>query len=151
MDNVANRDKGDVIALLTEQRDLYRQLQGLADRQRGFITGNQPERLLTILAERQQLIDRLQVVSHRLRPFRSHWRELREEMDPARGQEADGLVAEVDGLLANILKQDEADAALLSVRKSETQQRIGAVQAGRQVSRAYAASYSAPSTGGDWT
>ncbi len=140
------------MALLSEQRELYRQLRRLADRQRAFITSNEPERLLAVLAERQQLIDRLQAVGQRLRPYQANWREIRGGMDEAQGRQMDGLVAEVNAILAGILQQDEADTALLSARKSETGRQIGVIQAGRQAGRAYAASYGTTTgTGADWT
>lgn len=139
------------IGLLLEQRDLYLKLQNLSGRQRGCITGNEPEQLLTILAERQQLIDRLQSIGQRLRPLQANWRQIREGMDEAQGRQIDGLLTEVNGLLSKILEQDAADSALLSARKSETGRQIGLVQTGQQASRAYAATYGGTSPGADWT
>jgi hypothetical protein len=141
-------DGSQVAGLLTEQRDLYRQLSRLSVQQRSLITGNDPERLLTLLAERQQLIDRLQAVGDRLRPHQANWRRLRQEVNEDQGRRIDTLVAEINTLLAEILKQDEADTALLSARKGETQRAIGAISTGRQAGRAYTAA--AHTQGIDW-
>jgi hypothetical protein len=138
-----------VIALLREQRDLYRQLSMLADQQRGSITGNNPERLLGVLAERQRLVDRLSATGRELKPYQARWRELRESLSDRQAHEVDALVSEVNALLSEILRKDEADTALLSARKSETGRAIGTIQAGRQAGAAYGASAGA-SSGMDW-
>lgn len=144
---------GQVVALLAEQRDLYQQLRQLADKQRSMITGNEPERLLTILGERQRLIDKLQAVSQRLKPYQANWRQIRQDMNDELGGQADRLVVEVNNLLSSILQQDEADTALLSARKSQTGTQIQAVQTGRQASRAYNACSSGggAGSGAEWT
>ena len=140
-----------IAGLLIEQRDLYRALSRLTERQRNLITGDDPERLLTLLAERQQLIDKLQAISRRLRPFQANWRQIREGLGDEDGLKIDGLVGEIDSLLGEILKKDEADTALLSARKSEKGQAIGAIQAGRQAGRAYTAGAEQFRQGMDWT
>ena len=118
-----------VHALLLEQRDLYRQLAGLADRQR--------------------LVDRLTVTGNELKPYQANWRQFREGLAPDEATRIDRLVGEVNVLLSRILEKDAADAALLSARKSETGQAIGQLHAGRQAGAAYANSAPA-SSGMDW-
>lgn len=141
-----------VAELLSEQRDLYRQLARLSERQRGLITGDEPERLLALLSERQQLIDRLESIGVELRPYQANWRQVRAGLTDDEGRRVDGLLGEVNAILSEILKQDEADTALLSARKNQTQQQIGTIQTGRQVGRAYASTYSAQASGGgEWT
>jgi hypothetical protein len=165
--NVANNAGGPVVAndaggpadgatasgiagLLIEQRDLYLQLSRLTEKQRGLITGDEPERLLTLLAERQRIVDKLQAVGRQLRPYQANWRQCRDEMPDNEGRRVDGLVGEINALLADIMKQDETDTALLSVRKSETHRAIGTVQTGRQADRAYTASLDSQQQGMDW-
>jgi len=142
------------VALLTEQRDLYRQLARLAEQQRGLITGDHPERLLDVLAERQRLIDRLTATGRELKPHQMNWRQVREQLPAPQAREIDALVAEVNTLLSDILKQDEADTALLSARKSETARAMGTLQVSRRAGTAYAAAagYGSGQTSGlDWT
>lgn len=138
-----------VVALLSEQRELYLQLSRLADQQRGMITGNEPERLLTILAERQRLIDRLTVTGRELKPYQANWRQLRDTLPGDQAKRIDALVAEVNSLLSAILKKDEADTALLSARKSEAGRALGTLHVGKRAGAAYAASGSTGS-GMDW-
>ena len=144
----------EALALLTEQRDLCRRLSGFAETQRSLITGDEPERLLTLLADRQQLLDRLSVVGTRLRPLQQNWREVRAGLSSSQAQAADALIAEVNQLLAGILHADETDAQLLSAKKNATAQSMREVGRGRQAGAAYAATGTAGGTAAarvDWT
>jgi hypothetical protein len=67
------------------------------------------------------------------------------------GDRVDGLVAEVNTLLSGILEQDEADAQLLSARKSETARAITSVRRGRQAGAAYTASAGVQNSNVEWT
>lgn len=138
-----------VEALLREQRELYEQLVRLAECQRALITGDQPERLLAALADRQRLVDRLSATGRELKPYQANWRQFRDRLIPAQAAQIDQLVSEVNGLLARILEKDAADAALLSTRKNQTAQVIGKLQTGRHAGAAYAKAASAAS-GMDW-
>lgn len=140
----------DVVALLIEQRDLCRRLAGLAETQRALITGNEPERLLDVLASRQEILDRLTEVGRRLQPFQQNWRGVRAQLTGRDGQLADALVAEVNGLLQTILQKDEADGQLLSARKQATGDQVAEVSRGRAVGAAYAAAAGAGASR-DWT
>jgi hypothetical protein len=142
-----------VAALLTEQRDMYRQLSRLADQQRGLITGNETERLLAVLAERQRLVERLTATGRELKPLQANWSSVRDSLSPQQAGDVDALVGEVKALLTEILERDEADTALLSARKSETSQAMGTLQVSRRAGTAYAASVGAAgqSSGMDWT
>lgn len=158
MDNAQQADglangaaASEIAALLSTQRDLYLQLSQLTEQQRGLITGDEPEQLLTLLAQRQQIIDQLQAVSARLRPYQANWRQVRGRLGEDESRQIDGLVGEINALLADIMKQDETDTALLSARKGETHRAIGTLQTGRQASRAYAVTYGGQSQGIDWT
>jgi len=144
----------ETLALLTEQRDLCRRLSGFAQAQHSLITGNEPERLLTLLADRQQLLDRLSLVGTRLRPLQQNWRAVREGLSGHQAQMADALIAEVNQLLAGILHADETDAQLLSAKKNATAQAMGEVSRGRQAGAAYAAMATAGASATarvDWT
>jgi len=153
MDGTSEMDSTEIANLLIQQRDLYRALGRLSERQRNLITSDEPERLLSLLAERQKLIEQMQTINQRLQPFQVNWRQIRTSLDEKNVRRIDDLVNEINGLLGDILKTDEADTALLSVRKSERGQAIGAMQSGRQADRAYSvAGESYPSGSGmDWT
>jgi hypothetical protein len=139
--------RSDVLALLTQQRDLCRQLSGYAERQRPLVTGDRPEQLLAALGERQILLDQLGGVVERMRPYQRNWREVRTGMAAEEGRRADALLAEVNTLLGGILQQDEADAKLLSARKASTAREMGQLKQTRAAGAAYATAGGYPATG----
>lgn len=144
-------DSQELIALLSEQRDLYAQLRQLAGGQRELITGEAPERLLSVLVERQRIIDRLELLARRLRPYQQNWRSVRAGLSAEEGRRADALVAEVNALLKGILDADATDAELLAARKSETARNMQTTKAARYAGAAYGAGQAASGGQIDWT
>ena len=140
----------DLMGLLSEQRELYRQLGQLACGQRALITGESPERLLGVLVQRQRVIDRLEGVTGRLRPYQQNWRTVRSNLSAEDGQRADQIVAEVNGLLKGILEKDAADAELLAARKSSVGQAMHSVKTARHAGAAYGGGHQAAGSRIDW-
>jgi FlgN protein len=140
----------DVIGLLTEQRDLCRQLKHFSERQTSLITGDNPEQLLAILADRQQLLDRLDVLARRLKPYQQNWREYRATLNNVDGAMADRLIGEVNTLLSAILEKDDADARLLAARKDVTARAITGLNHTKKAEAAYAATGNAGGSTVDW-
>ena len=143
-------DAGELIAQLTEQRDLYAQLAGLADHQRSLIADDETERLLAVLAQRQKIVDRLGVLADQLRPDLRNWREIRSRMAEADGRQADRLVGEMNTLLSAIVAKDEADAQLLAARKGSAATALAGLKRSKEAGAAYAAAVSSGQPRVDW-
>ena len=137
--------------LLSEQRDLYVRLGALTDSQRALITGDEPQRLLAVLGERQKLIDQLSCLAERMRPYRQRWPQMRSELTPSEADQVDQLLGEVDALLAGILEKDKADTQLLAARKSSVGQAMATLKTGKQAKAAYAAAAYQHQGSVDWT
>jgi len=154
-DNVSDcavlEDAKTVIELLNQQLALYSQLNQLAQTQRALITSDEPERLLAVLSERQQLIDRLESTAMKLRPYQANWHEFRKHLDADQGQTVDHLIDEVNAILSEILRRDEADGELLSARKGSTAQAMSEIRTAKQAGAAYAATGDAQKSSTDWT
>lgn len=143
-------DPGQLMGLLSEQRELYRQLGQLACGQRDLITGESPERLLGVLVQRQRVIDQLEGVTGRLRPYQQNWRSVRSNLSPEDGRRADQIVAEVNVLLKSILEKDAADAELLAARKSNAGQAMQSMKTARHAGTAYGGGQLASGSRIDW-
>lgn len=143
-------ESGELIDLLSEQRELYRQLGQLAGGQRALITGESPEQLLGVLVQRQRVIDRLENVTGRLRPYQQNWRAVRSRLSSEDGRRADQIVAEVNALLKAILEKDAADAELLAARKSSIGQAMESTKAARHAGAAYGGGQTASGSRIDW-
>ena len=64
-------EANEVFALLEQQRDLYRELKSQSEQQDALIASGATDQLLSLLAQRQRLIDGLGQVSSSLAPYRS--------------------------------------------------------------------------------
>ena len=138
MNQADPRDARRLTELLTQQRDVYQQLRELATAQSAAIHDDQPETLLHILAQRQQLITQLTDLNAQLEPFRSRWDALREQLSAGERLRVSELVDEVQMLLGKILEQDEVDSDTLKTRSQEVRGQAAGVAVGRQVNAAYA-------------
>jgi len=134
----APHDPSRLIALLTEQRDLYLRLRELSEQQRHLITGDRPELLLNTLRERQTLVSALARLNEQLAPFRRNWEGLYSSLPAGPREQANALLQEINGLLRVILRTDQEDGALLAARKQAAGAQIGQLSDGRSANTAYA-------------
>lgn len=131
-------DAAHLIELLTSQRDLYRRLRELSERQRSVLAGDRPELLLGILRDRQHLVSALVRLNQQLAPYRRDWEQYREAMpEPQRGQAA-ALLEEIHDLLRGILRSDQEDSAVLAARKQAVASMLNETAEGRLANVAYA-------------
>jgi hypothetical protein len=122
-----------VLELLERQRDLYQQLKAHSDQQDELIASGATERLLSLLAERQKLVDGLGQVSASLAPYRSRVAALADGAPGEIGSRMRGLVEEVRVLLEAIIEADERGKAELAAARDrvggQIRQSAGAVAA----------------------
>lgn len=120
----------ELLTLLVEQRDLYQRLRDLSQRQRSLVSENRPESLLNILSDRQQLIQALAKINHRLSGYRSNWEDCYARLTPEAQRQASALLEQINLALAEILKADREDTEILSARRFAVSQELS--QVGRQ-------------------
>ena len=109
-----------VLGLLREQRSLYTELESLASKQRSLITGDDPTRLLELLAKRQLIASSLSKVAQRFEPMKRDWEAIRAGFDSNQRLEAEHLLDDIRVHLRRVIDGDEQDARLLSARKEAT-------------------------------
>lgn len=131
-------DPSRLIDLLAQQRDLYVRLRELSDKQRTMISGDRPELLLGILRDRQDLVSSLARLNDQLAPFRRNWDAMYAALPADHRNQASGLLQEINGLLRVILRTDQEDSALLSVRKQAIGKELAGVSGGQTANAAYA-------------
>ena len=106
-------------SLLTRQRDLYQQLKSLSDQQGGLIAAGEAEQLLTLLGQRQQLVEELGVLSVEISPHRAAIASLAGDAAGPYAATLRSLVDEVRGLLGSIIEQDDAGQKELEAARDE--------------------------------
>ncbi|MEE8170084.1 MAG: hypothetical protein V3T70_06010 [Phycisphaerae bacterium] len=110
-------DDGQLLRLLNEQLRCYRQLRRLADRQRLLVREDEPQALLTVLGERQQLVNELTALNGSLAPFRESWTDVYRGLPGDHRRDVQAVLEETNALLASIMQADRQDAQALSARR----------------------------------
>ena len=122
-----------VLALLEQQRDLYRELKSHSDQQDELIATGATERLLSLLAQRQKLVDGLGQVSASIAPYRSRIAAIADEAVDDIGPQMRSMVEEVRVLLEAIIACDEKGKTDLAAARDrvggQIRQAAGAVAA----------------------
>lgn len=134
----APRVQVDLLQLLEHQGVLYRRLATLAERQRAMVVADDPQPLLTVLAERQRLVEGLVGLNQKLAPYRRHWTRVYGVLDGSARQRVDELVNEANQTLSAILSRDGQDCATLNLRRQTAAVGLAALDAGHRASTAYA-------------
>ena len=123
-----------MLGLLTGQRDLYRQLKALSERQAGCIREGSTEQLLSVLSQRQSVIDALSRSNAELAPYRDRWGNLAGNAESGQRARVRKLLAEIEQVLADVVEQDERDRDELKGVQRQIGAQLGRVgQAGRAI------------------
>lgn len=123
--------------LLGRQKDLYGQLATLADQQSQSVRTGETEKLMSVLAARQQIIEQIEPLDKQLHPYRANWDATLAGMPTEERSAVQSLMAEVQQKLAGILKQDEEDRKLLMEQKEDVGTKINQTVTGLQLNKAY--------------
>lgn len=126
-----------LLSLLDEQRVVYYQLREFSQKQSELVEQGDADHLMQLLAQRQQLIDRLSALNQQLEPFKKDWPRLWSELDEPTRRSVDQRVNEVQALLDGILKQDDHDRKALIQRRDNLSSGLKQVSQGQKVNRAY--------------
>ncbi|MFG0328223.1 MAG: hypothetical protein ACF8SC_13270 [Phycisphaerales bacterium JB037] len=129
---------GRAITLLEEQREVFERLEELARSQGELIDQDRTEELLTLMGERQELIERAGAISGELQPMRARWDTIAEDASDADREAVARLAEAVDALIARIVEADRRDEQRLGARRAELSLELGGLSRGRSASNAYA-------------
>lgn len=126
-----------VVKALTAQRELYVQLLALAKQQSQYVMTGESEALMTVLAARSRLIDQVAPLDKELQPYKGRWQEVLDGLPQVQKEAVAKLLKEVQGLLSDILAQDEKDKESLIRQKTEVGVQIQRTVTGRTLNNAY--------------
>lgn len=138
----------ELFRMLRQQRDAYRRLRVLADRQRSLVLLDDAAALLGVLADRQRVVDALAGLNQTLAPYRQQWTQVYRGMDPAQQREAKELLQESNALLAAVMSSDAQDAETLGARRQTTAAALAETRVAGRAVAAYATSQSDGAAGG---
>jgi hypothetical protein len=127
----------ELIALLDQQRRIYHQLGDLSRQQSQLVSAGDAEPLLSLLGQRQQLIDQLTQLNGRIDPYKRDWPALWAQLDRGDQFRIQQLIDQVQKLLDDIVQQDEKDRVALSAQRQHVADELQQVRHGTAVNRAY--------------
>lgn len=128
-----------LVPMLDRQREMLGRLQQLADRQEALIRDGKVDALLSLLNERQKLIDGYLGMQRDLTPLLENlpaWLEKLSDCDRDRIRAA---ISEIDGQLDAVLKRDEDDRRLLEESRRGAREQLGTMASAKQARSAYLA------------
>jgi ABC-type transporter Mla subunit MlaD len=108
-----------LVGLLSRQRDLYQQLRSLSEQQGALIANHEAEQLLSLLGQRQGLVEELGDLSIQISPHRAAIAALANDGSKPVAAEVRQLVDEVRELLGSIIEQDEVGRQELQQARDE--------------------------------
>jgi hypothetical protein len=126
-----------LLGLLDRQRQLYRNLQALVEKQADLVTAGNPDGLLQILAQRQTLLEDVKKTNDALLPFRQRWDAICQMLDEPQRTQATGAINEINERLQTIMQRDQKDSEMLQLRCRKTGQELQTSRVGRSAIRAY--------------
>lgn len=127
-------------ALLAEQAELLAVLDGLSRRQRSLIAGDAPEDLLTLMDERQHIVDRLESLTTRLTPMHTRWSEGARTISQGQRSDIEARLKSLASLAREIAARDASDQELIARRKQEIAQELASTSGNQKAMHAYAGS-----------
>lgn len=129
----------DLVALLQEHRGLYEQLDELSRRQSALIEAEETDPLLTVLAERQAIIDRLDHANRKLAPARQTWDRVGPEFSADDREHVRLLIDEVTRIAVGVAARDEQDRRRMESRRDEMADEMMSLNKSRRAFTAYGA------------
>jgi hypothetical protein len=133
-----------VIIALEEQLTCYRRLAKLAEIQHEHVQNSQTDKLLEVLARRQEVLEQVGRLELVIGPVKRTWGDYLTKLGAAQRSSAENLLAQTRQLLEQITSADRNDAIVLQQRKLNLGRQIQKNTAARNVNRKYAASAYGP-------
>jgi hypothetical protein len=126
-----------LVRMLERQQALVEQLDGLAERQRSLIESGNSDALLSLLSQRQQIMDQFVAGQDDLARLAETCRRSTRHIDDAMRGRISGLVDDISERLALIMERDENDRTRLESGRDRVGQALGDLDTARTARAAY--------------
>ena len=137
-DNAMNVPLDELEAVLTEQRRITTALAGLIERQQRCVESDHAIGLLTLLGERQELVDRLMASQQELSRALAAAEPALRGADAVRKRRIEGSLAEIQARLSEVMDRDAKDQAQLQQRRGAARDEMGRIDVVHKANTAYA-------------
>ncbi len=124
--------------LLSAQTEVYRAILEKTKLQQALVEERSEDKLLALLADKQNLIDRHQKLVDRTNPVRAEWEAgLRERVTPEDHARVEQAWNSLRDVLDEIVKLEDVSRAMFEEQKNKVSVDIGNLQRGKILNKAY--------------
>ena len=124
--------------VLDRQREIYERLELISLSQAQLISEDQTDDLLSVLGQRQSLIEQLSALNDELAPFAERWNELAPRLSEEHREALRQRFDDVGRLVESITRRDEGDRRALEARRSTVGNELQSLTRSRGAVAAYA-------------
>lgn len=129
---------------LDESIALYEHLLELAQRQTALIENQEHDSLLTLLTDRQKLVEQIAEHATLLDPFTSRWSDLEELLSSDQRDELRPRLDRLSTLMQDIVRCDETDRERLAKMRDDAARQLTTLDQNRRAASAYSGAHSPP-------
>lgn len=133
----ATASPASIVALLEKQHAMLGELVSLAASQAAFINQGDADQLLNLLAKRQAIIDEFTNSQSELASYTQALDEKLENLDGPERERIKTLVNEIGDRLAQVMRRDEEDQALLRRSRDHIKNELSGLDSARKARSAY--------------
>ena len=134
---MTNKELHVLLEYFGREQACYTSLLDLSRKQQQLIENKEIDELLSVLAEKQKILLKLEKIEQRLLPYKQQWQTLREELDEDDRQVLDMALSTVEELLSELIDLEKKSEKLLAECREETHRQLDDVIRGNTVHRAY--------------
>jgi hypothetical protein len=137
--------------LIQLKHDLLAQLHMLARKQVEVLASDEVERLMSLLAQKQPLLNQLQAVEKALDPFRREDAEQRQWRTPQERRACQVIAERANALLAELLQFERQAEAAVTVSRDQTSRELATATTALAARQAYVSGPATMSPGFDFS
>ena len=127
----------EILEILNRRRKHCRDLLNLSRQQNGVIHLSDYSQLMTILAQKQRVLGRLDEIKRRHPDLGQQWRALRDSGQATVRSDCEMIMAETETILAELLQTEKNGAQQLVERRNATRRQLESISQGVHVNEIY--------------
>src|SRR5690606_33074495 len=129
---------------LERQLAVYQELEELSRRQIDLIEADDTDGLLSLLAAREVVLERLMAISAELAPLKADWPQLTAGLSESARQRCRSAIDEIAQVAETLAQRDAHDRQALERRRADVASELAGLSAGRGALTAYGPGQQAP-------
>lgn len=137
MNHTKTRDAAELVALLESEREAYQLLLSLSVGQPTAFTDAGARGLMKVIAKKQEVITRIQVLDEELLPYTSTWNATRSLLPGPIRHVVSSIATEVADLIGRIMESERAIDDLVTAARDRAGKTAKTVAGGLKATRAY--------------